>query len=116
MTTLSVAQQFSKFPGGRFRRISENSGEEFRERLLEPAVKGDEKVIVNLDGVVGYGSSFLEEVFGGIVRAMRWMSRDQVNSHLGIEASRESWLLEANQYIDDELERAKTRRLESSPH
>ena len=106
MTTLIVSQ-FSKFPGGRFRRISEFSGQQFREELLEPAVKEGSKVIVNLDGVAGYGSSFLEEVFGGIVRAMRWITRDEVNQHLSICTSKESWLLEANEYIDDELRRAK---------
>lgn len=105
MTTLSVARQFTEYPGGRFRRISEYSGEQFREELLEPAVKSGEEVIVELDGVVGYGSSFLEEVFGGIVRAMRWLTRDEVDRHLKISSSRESWLLEANQYIDDELKR-----------
>ena len=105
MTTLSVARQFTEFPGGRSRRISEFSGEQFREEFLEPAVKSGEEVIVELDGVVGYGSSFLEEVFGGIVRAMKWLNRDQVNKHLKIISSRESWLIEANQYIDDELRR-----------
>lgn len=109
MTTLSVARQFSTYPGGRFKRISEFSGEEFRERLLEPALKSGEPVVVELDGVVGYGSSFLEEVFGGIVRAMRWLSRDQVNAKLRIESAKESWLIEANQYIDAELSRARQR-------
>jgi len=108
MTTL-VVSQFTKFPGGRFRRISDFSGQQFREEFLEPAVKKGAKVVVNLDGVAGYGSSFLEEVFGGIVRAMRWITRDEVNSHLLISTSKESWLLEANGYIDDALDRAKVK-------
>lgn len=111
MTSLSVARQFSKYPGGRYKRISEYSGEEFRERLLVPAINRGEKVVVELDGVVGYGSSFLEEVFGGIVRAMRWLNRDQVNKHLKINTARESWLLEVNQYIDDELQRSSDRQV-----
>jgi hypothetical protein len=105
MTTLNVAREFSMFPGGRYRRISEFSGEEFRERLLVPAVKSGRKVVVNLDGVAGYGSSFLEEVFGGIVRVMHWHSRNEVDDHLQIETSHASWRLEANQYIDDALKR-----------
>ena len=105
MTTLSVARQFTQFPGGRYRRISEFSGEEFRDDYLKPAIERGEEVVVELDGVVGYGSSFLEEVFGGIVRAMKWPNRDQVNQHLKIKSTRESWLIEANQYIDDELRR-----------
>lgn len=101
MTTLSVARQFSRYPGGRFRSISDNSGEEFRDDLLIPEIKKGGTVIVDLDGVVGYGSSFLEEVFGGIVRVMQWRSRSEVNQHLSLKSSQESWLQEANQYIDE---------------
>ncbi|ADU99442.1 STAS-like domain-containing protein [Alicycliphilus denitrificans] len=103
MTTLSVASQFSRYPGGRFKRISENSGEQFREDVLLPALQKDGLVVVDLDGVVGYGSSFLEEVFGGVVRAKRWKSREEVNKHLRIASEKESWLREANMYIDAAL-------------
>ncbi|MDH0901409.1 STAS-like domain-containing protein [Comamonas aquatica] len=108
MTTLSIARQFSMYPGGRFKRISEYSGEEFRDKLLIPALNEDGKVIVDLDGVVGYGSSFLEEVFGGLVRAMRWISRTDVDTRLQLKSTQSSWLQEANQYIDDELRRQRS--------
>ncbi|MCW5319646.1 DUF4325 domain-containing protein [Verminephrobacter aporrectodeae subsp. tuberculatae] len=104
MTTLCVAKHFSSYPGGRFKRISEFSGEEFRDDFLAPAIRRGDKVVVELDGVVGYGSSFLEEVFGGIVRTMHWTDREQVNKHLKIESSQESWIFEVNQYIDEALE------------
>lgn len=108
MKTLSVARQFSMYPGARFKRISEYSGEEFRDNHLIPALKQDGKVTVDLDGVVGYGSSFLEEVFGGLVRAMHWISRSDVDSHLELKSAQSSWLTEANQYIDDELRRQRS--------
>lgn len=104
MTVLSVARDFSRYPGGRFKKISQNSGEEFRERLLEPAVKTG-KITIDLDGVRGYGSSFLEEVFGGLVRAMNWENRAQVDALLEISASEKSLLLEVSQYINDALGR-----------
>ena len=104
MTVLSVARDFSRYPGGRFKRISQNSGEEFRERLLEPAVKTG-KITIDLDGVRGYGSSFLEEVFGGLVRTMNWKSRDEVDACLEVSASEKSLLLEVSQYINDALGR-----------
>lgn len=105
MTTLSVVRQFSTCPGGRLKKISTFSGEAFRDDLLVPALERGGKVIVELDGVVGYGSSFLEEVFGGVVRVMHWMSREQVNAHLQIASQQESWITEANQYIDEALQR-----------
>ena len=105
MTTLSVARDFSKYPGGRFIKISENSGEEFRDRLLLPALRTNGRVEVELDGVVGYGSSFLEEVFGGIIRAMKWRTRTEFNQHVAFTSERDSWVREVNQYIDEELSR-----------
>lgn len=69
MKTIFV-KDFSEFPGPRSPKIGPNSGEEFREDVLIPAIKKDgvEKLCVNLDGTYGYGSSFLEEAFGGLVR------------------------------------------------
>ncbi|MGF1698211.1 STAS-like domain-containing protein [Vibrio lamellibrachiae] len=61
---------FTKYPGPRYIALGSNSGEEFREEHLIGALKSNSEVSVNLDGVLGYGSSFLEEIFGGIVRAM----------------------------------------------
>ncbi|HEV2149711.1 MAG TPA: STAS-like domain-containing protein [Longimicrobiaceae bacterium] len=70
---LSVARDFSRTPGSRYRDEGDFSGEEFREELLQPAVKQAlverSQLHVNLDGTAGYGTSFLEEAFGGLVRS-----------------------------------------------
>lgn len=68
MRKLSVAQQFSKYPAGRYVTDGPWSGEAFREQVLKPALNSGDLVEVNLDGTLGYGSSFLEEAFGGLVR------------------------------------------------
>ena len=71
MATLQVAD-FVPYPGGRFVSDGEYSGEWFREQILVPAlnqaIQNHEKLTVILDGVPGYGISFLEEAFGGIIR------------------------------------------------
>ena len=71
MTTLRV-KDYAVAPGGRYRKDGPFSGEAFRDDVLVPellaAAGKNEQVIVELDGVAGYGSSFLEEVFGGLVR------------------------------------------------
>lgn len=68
---LRVAE-FSTTPGPRFKSQGSYSGEEFREKLLEPAFlqvrDNGGKVVVVLDGADGYPSSFLEEAFGGLAR------------------------------------------------
>lgn len=65
-----IEKDFSRYPAGRFKADGPYSGERFREELLIPALKNCEgKVIVEFDGARGLGSSFLEEAFGGLVRA-----------------------------------------------
>jgi hypothetical protein len=70
--TIDVARDFSRVPGGRFARSGPHSGEEFRQRLLAPALQRARiqggQVIVRFDGAAGYPVSFLEEAFGGLVR------------------------------------------------
>lgn len=69
MKTIFV-KTFSEFPGPRYRNLGPSSGQAFREEVLIPAIKehGAENLSVNMDGTCGYGSSFLEEAFGGLLR------------------------------------------------
>jgi len=59
---------YSKFPYRRKAPEGEFSGEFFRDTILIPALNKNDKVTVDLNGVLSLGSSFLEEVFGGLVR------------------------------------------------
>lgn len=65
--TISVARDFSTHPGPRYIKQGNWSGEKFR-KLLEDRLRRHEAVLVDLDGTRGYGSSFLDEAFGGLVR------------------------------------------------
>lgn len=66
---INIAKDFSRYPSGRVVSDGPNSGEKFREKFLIPALQKSETVVVILDGVRGYPSSFTEEAFGGLVRA-----------------------------------------------
>jgi len=85
---IEIAEEFSRFPGPRYKQHGDFSGEEFREEILVPALRAakdqDSVLIVVLDDVAGYGSSFLEEAFGGLIRA--GFSREELDKHLRIEA------------------------------
>jgi len=69
---LSIARDFTETPGPRSRDEGEFSGDEFREELLEPAFlkarAEKSSLVVDLDGTVGYATSFLEAAFGGLAR------------------------------------------------
>lgn len=69
---LTIATNFSFSPGPRFIKEGPDSGELFRTTILETkfkeATEKNVQLVIDLDGVAGYGTSFLEEAFGGLVR------------------------------------------------
>lgn len=69
---LKIATEFSDTPGPRYKTEGPYSGEIFREEVLYPQfqeiVSSGSKLVVDLDGTQGYGTSFLEEAFGGLIR------------------------------------------------
>ena len=69
---INVAKDFTDSPGCRYEDESDFSGEWFRKSLLLPKLKeallADKILVVNLDGAFGYGCSFLDESFGGLIR------------------------------------------------
>ena len=84
---LDIANDFSRFPSGRDEIDGPNNGVRFREQFLEPkfreAVSKRVPLIVRLDGVLSFGSSFLEEAFGGLVRVHK-ISRGELEKTLQI--------------------------------
>lgn len=100
---LSVAQDFSPSPAGRYPEDGPFPGATFRDKLLIPALKNNDKVVVNLDGTSGYGSSFLEEAFGGLVR--NGFSHKTLVERLSIESSRQSYASRVWNYIKSADER-----------
>lgn len=85
MKTITIARDFSKFPAGRFREDGKASGAAFRDDLLVAPLCKAEKVVVVFDGVAGFGSSFLEEAFGGLVRECH-LDQAFLNEHLHLQA------------------------------
>ncbi len=68
----SIANDYTRKPGLRYRSQSDFSGEEFRENVLielfDKVVSEGAILLINLDNTFGYGPSFLEESFGGLAR------------------------------------------------
>jgi len=67
-TVINIARDFSRAPAGRYVSDGPNSGERFRTEFLVPALAREGDIVIELDGTRAYGSSFLEEAFGGLVR------------------------------------------------
>lgn len=101
-TQLSIAKNFSEFPAGREPEDGPFSGERFREELLAPLLTNTDDVVeVDLDGTMGYGSSFLEEAFGGLVRKYR-LSFPKLKERLRLHDTRVIYEKMVWQYIRDE--------------
>ena len=78
---INIAREFSPLPLGRFRASGNKTGQAFREDILYPkiceAIKNKEILEVDFKDMVGLGSTFLEESFGGLVRE-HGMNPDEV--------------------------------------
>lgn len=74
--TIHLVKEFSKRPYGRTPEDSEFCGYNFRENLLAPALRRNDKVHVDLTGYNRYGRSFLDEAFGGLIRDSGFSGED----------------------------------------
>lgn len=101
---IKVSKEFSRTPGPRYVEEGDCSGEVFRTKILWPKVQ--ETILkglpleIDLDGTAGYGTSFLEEAFGGLIRHHD-MTLTQVNK-ITIISKEEPYLLEdIEEYLRD---------------
>lgn len=103
MKTIQIGRDYSNAPAGRYLTDGPYSGERFRDNVLIPSMEREDVVEVDLSGVAGYGSSFLEEVFGGLVR--KWGGTKEVlNSKLRVVAKdprKECYRLRVEKYMAD---------------
>lgn len=103
MIQINICKDFSDTPGGRYKREGNFSGEEFRENILLPkynyALESGEKLSINFDGCFGFGTSFLEEAFGGLVRVHK---KKNILSHILLISEEDETVPELiEQYVND---------------
>jgi hypothetical protein len=102
---LKIAKDFGTAPGPRKIVEGKFSGEQFRTELLLPKVRSAmlnrERLEVDLDGTSGYGTSFLEESFGGLIRNDGFTLRDLNNVLVFISDEEPALLVEISEYMED---------------
>jgi hypothetical protein len=114
---IKVTNDFTDTPGARYKNQGPYSGEEFRNRILYPkfieAENSNEDLTVDLDGGYGYGSSFLEESFGGLVRKLSEEKFDRIDDVKKIKiVSHDNpvWIEKVAKYIDEAIVNLKKGR------
>lgn len=98
---ISIARDFSAVPLGRFPDDSPYNGTTFRENLLVPALEQYKTIEIDLDGGEGYGSSFLEEAFGGLVRIHGYVPTDLMSRISLVSKEDPTLIQEIQQYIQE---------------
>lgn len=101
---IDIGHDFSDVPSGRFPEDGDFNGQRFRKEFLVPALRSADRVRVNIDHTEGYGSSFLEEAFGGLIR-WEGFSKAELDSLL-IIISEQSRTLRYKRKIEQYLEKA----------
>lgn len=106
-TRIEIATDFSDVPAGRYPDDGPFNGQLFRQKHLVPALRSSPPVTVAFDDTEGFGSSFLEEAFGGLVRKEGFSSA-QLSEILILEAHTARamrFVRKAAKYISDASKR-----------
>lgn len=108
---INICKDYTDTPGGRYIKQGDFSGEDFRNKLLKPkyieAIEKGEKLKIDLDGGYGYGSSFLEEAFGGLIRELD-KNYKQVLEVIEVKSDDEPSLIDdITKYINDAIKKKK---------
>lgn len=86
---------FTEYPGLRHCDISDDSGEAFYHKILNhsfrKSLEADEKILINLDGTVGYPPSFIDEAIGNLVYDF---TLEIVKKYVEIKSDEEEYLLD----------------------
>lgn len=94
---ISIKENFVSTPGPRYIKEGKWSGEKLRIELIYPqfnkAIEENKKIFIDLDGTSGYGTSFLEEVFGGLIRENKLKYSD-IKNILELKSEEEPYLIE----------------------
>jgi len=103
----SIAKSFSKYPAGRVKTDGNYSGEHLRE-IINNILKENELLIIDITETEGFGSSFLEEAFGGLIREEGWRLKD-LKSKLKIKSDETTQFYEKLiwSYLEEEEERCR---------
>ena len=99
-----VVKEFSRTPSARIAKEGRYPGTDLRSKitpLIRLALQENNMFLIDLDGASGYGTSFLEEVFGGLIREEHFKHKE-LEKCLEIKSDEEPELVdEIWEYIKD---------------
>lgn len=98
--TIDIAKDFSPLPFGRYLSDGKNSAARFRDEVLKKALLDtNETITLDFSHVkIGVGSSFLEEVFGGLVR--EGFDADDLKSRIEVVGGMAAYQSQIIRFVD----------------
>lgn len=98
---IDVASVFSDMPYGRSAVDNKKfNGERFRKEFLLKELSEYDVVVVDLTGTMGSGSSFLDEVFGGLIK-YEGFTQDEVRRRVKYKSNYKSIINNIERYISE---------------
>lgn len=91
---------YTDMPLGRNSKDGPKNGEHYRETVVVPALRASKVIEIDFDGVLGTAPSFLEELFGGLVRKGH-ISADELRKRVRVKYRYESVKQNIKKYIDE---------------
>lgn len=109
-TNISIARDFSLKPFGRYPEDGKNNGQRFREDFLLPALRDFDRTTVDLDDLpIELGPSFLDEVFGGLVR-INGLTPQLLKERLVVKSEKSGYIDEVWEYVATAAKNAEDSR------
>lgn len=104
---ISIAKDFSIYPGARYRTDGNFSGQQFYEEILKPKLKqvwdkDNQLLFIDLDGTFKYASSFISEIFLRTVKDFK--DKDKIKKKMEFKSEDAPLLINAIWQIIDEAE------------
>ncbi|WP_050562575.1 STAS-like domain-containing protein [Pseudomonas sp. GM50] len=88
------------FPCGRFREDGPGNAQAFREDVLQPALATENLVTLDFSDLPGWGSSWLSEVVGGLLRDGT-ISKNDLITRLNVVATTDTEKAEVMMFIKE---------------
>ena len=95
---------FSQYPSGRYKKEGPATAQHLREDTIIPNLLLGHDLEIVMDGAAGFGASFLEECFGGLMRSKR-ITPFHVMQHMKIVTADASLKKECVKYMNEQYAR-----------
>lgn len=98
--TINIGKDYTDLPYGRDERDGEYNGKHFRKTVLIPKLRVCDRVVIIMGDALGYGSSFLDEAFAGLIK-YEGFSKSEILQKIDFQYHKKSVIQNIYNYMDE---------------